>query len=170
MVCAAFRDESHTMPISYFKKLLTDLVDKFIATISCALEWLQPRSITKVMDIFPVAWKQSSVFFKKSVFINIYAIIITIIIIIYIFIVIALSININYFTNGQRCIMYPSFLRVAQYLIGIINKRKSYVCIIFAQMNGLTIRMVIFCQIKIRTLDLPLGSIHGDTQYLVEIL
>ena len=100
-------------------------MDKFITTISCALEWLQPRSIAKVMDIFPVAWKQSSVFFRRSVFINIYAIIITIIIIIYIFIVIALFININYFTNAQRCIMNPSFLRVAQYLIGIINKRKN---------------------------------------------
>ncbi len=37
MVRAAFRDESHTVPISYLKKLLTDLMDKFIATISCAL-------------------------------------------------------------------------------------------------------------------------------------
>ena len=96
---------------------LTDSMDKFIATISCALQWLQPRSIAKVKDFFPVAWKQNSVFFRRSVLINIYAIIvtmiITIIIIIYIFIIIALSININYFTNGQRCTMYPSFLCVA---------------------------------------------------------
>ena len=105
MVRAAFSDESLLVPIYSLKCILTGLMDKFIATISCALEWLQPRSIAKVMDIFPVAWKQSSVFFRRSVFINIYAIIITIIIIIYIFIVIALSININYFTNGQRCIM-----------------------------------------------------------------
>jgi hypothetical protein len=129
MVRAAFRDGSHTVPISYLKKLLTDMMDKFIAILSCALRWLQPRSIAKVMNIFPVTWTQSSVFFRRSVFINISAIIITIIItiiiIIYIFIVIALSININYFTNGQRCIMYPSFLRVAQYLIGIINKRRE---------------------------------------------
>ena len=128
MVHAAFRDESLTVPMYLLKCILTGLMDKFIATINCALERLKPRSIAKVKDFFPVAWKGSSVFFRRSVLINIYAIIITIIItiiiIIYIFIVIALSININYFTNGQRCIMYPSFLRVAQYLIGIIDKRK----------------------------------------------
>jgi hypothetical protein len=123
-------------------------MDKFIATISCALRWLQPR-IAKVMDILPVAWKWSTVFFRRSVFINIFAIIIiAIIIIISIFIIIALFINTYYFTNAQRCIMYPSFLRVAQYLIGIINKRKSSVYIILAQMNGLTIRMVFFARLK----------------------
>jgi hypothetical protein len=98
---------------------------KSIATISCALQWLQPRTMAKVMDILPVAWKPKTVFFGRSVFINIPAIVFSIIIIIAIFIVIALFININYFTNAQRCIMNPSFLRVAQYLIGIINKRKN---------------------------------------------
>ena len=97
----------------------------FIATISLALEWLNPRSIAKVKVIFPVAWKRRTVFFRRSVFINISAIIIiALIMIISFFTVIALFININYFTNAQGCIMNPSFLRVAQYLIGIINKRK----------------------------------------------
>ncbi len=101
-------------------------MDPFIATISLALEWLQLRSIAIVKVILPVAWKQRTVFFRRSVFINISAIIIiAITMIISFFIVIALFININYFTNAQGCIMNPSFLRVAQYLIGIINKRKN---------------------------------------------
>ncbi len=120
----------------------------FIATISLALEWLHPRSIAKVKVILPVAWKRRTVFFRRSVFINICAIIISIIIINSIFIVIALFININYFANAQRCIMNPSFLRVPQYLIGIINKRKNSVCIILAQMNGYTIRMVFFARLR----------------------
>ncbi len=78
------------------------------------------------MDILPVTLKPRTVFFRRCVFINISAIIImiAIIMIITFIIVIALFININYFTNAQGCIMNPSFLRVAQYLIGIINKRK----------------------------------------------
>ena len=121
MMRAAFRDESQAVPLSFLKCILTNLMDKFIATISRALKCLKPRSIAKVMDVFPVAWKRSSVLFRRSVVIIIYAIIITIIIFIYIFTVIALSINICCFTNGQRCIMLPSFLHVPQYLIGIIN-------------------------------------------------
>ncbi len=79
------------------------------------------QEYSKSYGHFPSQWKRSTVFFRRSVFINIYAIIITIIFIIYIFIVIALFININYFTNAQRCIKCPSFLCVPQYCIGIIN-------------------------------------------------
>ena len=122
MVHTAFKDGSQTVFLSLLKCILTDLMNKFIATISCALEWLQLRSIAKVMDILPVAGKQRPVFFRRCVFINISAIIIiSIIIIISFFIVTALFININYFINVQGCIMNPYFLRVTQYLIGIIN-------------------------------------------------
>ena len=125
MVHAAFRDESHTVSIIYLKRPLTDFMGPFIATISCALEWLQLRSIAKVMDILPVAGKRRPVFFRRCVFINFSAIIIIAIIMIITFIIVtALFININNFINVQGCIMNPSFLRVAQCLIGIINKRK----------------------------------------------
>ena len=146
-------------------------MDPFIATISLALVWLQLRSMAKVIDILPVARKQRPVFFRRSVFINISAIIIITIIMIITFIIVTdIFININYFINVQGCIMNPSFLRVTQCLIGIINKRKNSVCIILAQIKGLTIRMVCFGKISVRCLDLCLSSIRGDTQYLVEVL
>ena len=171
MVQAAFGDESHLVSKSILKNLLTDLMDPFIATISLALGWLQLRSMAKVIDILPVTWKPRTVFFGRSVFIYISAItIITIIMIITFIIVTAIIINIDYFINVQGCIMNPSFLRVDQYLIGIINKRKNSVCIIIAQFKGLRIRMVCFGKISVRSLDLRLSSICRDTQYLVEVL